>query len=359
MHDPINGVVPTEASEQESLIQVGDLKKTTRALYEAAGVPKADAELMADLQVETDVRGVHSHGTRQVPGYLKRLQSGQTNPKPEVRVTREGPAWATVDGDGCLGHLASYRAMQLAIGKANELGIAATTVVHSRHFGAAACYATMALEHDMIGFCVSSSSSGVAPYGGIDPLLGNHALAYAIPAGEEYPIVLDMATGRSAWGRVGTMRLYGQKLDGEWVLDENGQVTDDPHKGHALVAPGGPKGSGFNVVMDVLSSVLPFGVSTVNRGEEYHGQRHGSHFFQAIKVETFCAVEDFKREVDQMIQTIRASQPKEGVDRIYVPGEIEWLKKAAWEKSGIPLHKTHVGNLEKAAQELGIEVTWK
>ena len=359
MHDPINGVVPTEASEQESLIQVDDLKKTSRALYEAVGVPGADAQLMADLQVETDVRGVLSHGTRQSPSYLKRLQSGQTNPKAEVRVIREGPAWATVDGDGCLGHLASYRAMQLAITKANELGIAATTVVNSRHFGAAACYATIALDHDMIGFSVSSSSRGVAPYGGIDPVLGNHALAYAIPAGEEYPIVLDMATGRSAWGRVGTMRLYGQPLEGEWVLDEDGKVTHDPHKGHALVAPGGPKGSGFNVVMDVLSSILPFGLATVNRGDEYQGQRQASHFFQAIKIETFCEVEDFKSEVDRMVQTIRASRPKEGVDRIYVPGEIEWLKKAAWEKTGIPLHKTHVGNLEKAAGELGVEVAWK
>ncbi len=358
MHELVNGIVPTVAGEQERLIQVDDLIETTQRLYEAVDVPRADARLMADLQVETDVRGVHSHGTRAVPGYLKRIQTGHTNPKPEISVVREGPAWATVDGDGCLGHLASYRAMQLAIAKANDLGIAATTVINSRHYGAAACYATMALDWDMIGFCVSSSSRGVAPYGGIDRLLGNHALSYAIPADREYPIVLDMATGRSAWGRVGTMRLYGRKLDGEWVLDEDGQVTDDPGRAHVLMAPGGAKGSGLNVVMDVLSGILPFGLATVNREDEYQGQRQASHFFQAIKIETFCDVSDFKREVDRMIQTIRASRPKEGVDRIYVPGEIEWLKKAAWEKTGIPLHKTHVESLEKAAEELGVEVAF-
>ena len=358
MHELINGIVPTEPGEQERLIGLGELKKTAQRLYEAVGVPTADAQLMAELQGETDVRGVHSHGTRHVPGYLKRVQTGHTNPKPEIRVVREGPAWATVDGDGGLGHLPSYRAMQLAIAKAEHMGIAATTVINSRHYGAAACYATMALERDMIGFCVSSSSRGVAPYGGIDRLLGNHALAYAIPADREYPIVLDMATGRSAWGRVATMRLYGRKLEGAWVLDEDGQRTEDPHRAHALVAPGGAKGSGLNVVMDVLSGILPFGLATVNREPELQGQRRASHFFQAIKIETFCAVSDFKREVDRMIQTIRASRPRRGVDRIYVPGEIEWLKKATWEKTGIPLHKTHVESLENTAAELGVKVAW-
>ena len=135
---------------------------------------------------------------------------------------------------------------------------------------------------------------------------------------------------------------------GEWVLDEDGEVSDDPQNAHALVAPGGPKGSGLGIVMDVLSGVLPFSLATVNRGEEFQGQRQASHFFQAIKIETFSAVTDFKREVDRTIRTIRSSRRKEGVDRIYVPGEIEWLKKTAWEKSGIPLHKTHVAGLEKA-----------
>ena len=359
MHELVNGIVPTEPSSQERLIALGDLRKTTQSIYEAVGVPRSEATLMARLQSATDVRGVHSHGTRLVPGYLQRLQDGHTNPTPNIRIVREGPAWATIDGDHCLGHLASHRAMELAIEKADETGIAATTVVNSRHFGAAACYAMMALDHDMIGFSVTSSSRGVAPFGGNDRVLGNHAMAYAIPAMHEYPLVLDMATGRSAWGRVHTMRLYGQKLSGEWVLDEEGEVTDDPHNAHALVAPGGSKGSGLNIIMDVLSGVLPFSLATVNRGEAFQGQRQASHFFQAIKIETFSDVTDFKREVDRMIQIIRHSRRKEGVDRIYVPGEIEWLKKTAWEKSGIPLHKTHVAGLEKAAEAQGIEAAWQ
>ena len=159
MHELVNGIVPIEAGEQERLIQVRDLRETTQRLYEAVGVPRADARLMVNLQVETDVRGVHSHGTRAVPGYLKRIQTGHTNPKPEIRVVREGPASATVDGDGCLGHLASYRAMQLAIAKANDLGIAATTVYKqpSLRRGGLLCDDGIGLGYDRF-LCVEQQS---------------------------------------------------------------------------------------------------------------------------------------------------------------------------------------------------------
>ena len=111
--------------------------------------------------------------------------------------------------------------------------------------------------------------------------------------------------------------------------------------------------------MDVLSGILPFGLATVNREDEYQGQRQASHFFQAIKIETFCDVSEFKREVDRMIQTIRASRPKRRRgSHLPCPVRIEWIKKAAWAKTGIPLHKTHVESLEKAAEELGVEVAF-
>ncbi|MCZ6632533.1 MAG: Ldh family oxidoreductase [bacterium] len=356
-------VLRLEPTEDEVVIQVEDLHRLARRLYGGAGVPEGDAELMADLQVETDVRGVHSHGTRALPGYIRRILGGHTNPKPEVRVIKEGPSYAMVDGDGCMGHLASVRAMQKAIGKANETGVGIASVIHSRHYGAAACYATMPLEHGMIGFAVSSSSKGVAPFGGTERVMGNHGLAHAVPAGEEYPLVLDMASGVSAWGRVGTMRMYGKKLHMDWVLDEDGNPTDDPHQAHVLLPAGGsngPKGSAYNLLMDVLSGILPMGLATVNRvGEEFAGQQNASQFFQAIKVDNFIPLEEFTAEMDRMIQTVRNSRRKDGVDRIYLPGEMEWLKKEAWSKSGIPMHKRHVGSLEDMADELGVEVPWR
>ena len=351
-------LVWTEARDQEVLIDAKDLRRLSTNLYQAVGVPAGDAELMADLQVETDLRGVHSHGTRALPRYVNQIRTGNTNAKPEIRVEKEGPSYAVVEGDHCMGHLASVRAMQLVIQKASQTGVAIATAINSRHFGPAACYATMALEHGMVGFSVSSSSRGLAPFGGTDRLLGNHPVAWAIPAGEERPLVLDMATGVSAWGRVGTKRMYGQKLTMDWVLDKDGKPTDDPAEGYALLPFGGVKASGFTLVMDVLSGVLPFGISTITRGSEYDGQKMASHFFQAISIEHFTPLDEFKADVDQMIRMVRESRRKEEVDRIYLPGEIEWLKKEAWQNTGIPLHHQHVGSLEKTAKDLGVPIPW-
>ncbi len=344
----------TEPNDQEVLVRAEDLHNYVKRLYISAGVPESDAETMAKLQTETDVRGVHSHGTRGAPQYVRRILKGQTNPTPKIRIVNEGPAFTVFDNDGGLGHLGSVRAMESAIEKASDNGIGAATVIHSRHFGAAFYYAMMAAQSDMVGFAVSSSSPLVAPFGGNACVLGNNPVAYAVPADEESPLVLDMATGVSAWGRVATMRLYGKKLTPNWVLDKDGNPTDDPHEADVLLPFGDAKGSGFGIIMDVLASVLPFCVATPHRHEEYEEQRNSSHFFQAIDISKFTPIEEFKAEIDRMIGTVRESRRRSDIDRIYLPGEIEWLKKEAWLKSGIPLHKVHVESLEEIAAELGV-----
>ena len=344
----------TEPRDQEVLVRAEDLRNYVKTLYLRAGVPEPDAETMAKLQTETDVRGVHSHGTRAAPRYVRRILEGQTNPKPRIQIVKEGPAFTVFDNDGGMGHLGSVRAMEAAIAKASENGIGAATVVHSRHFGAAFNYAMMAADRDMIGFAVSSSSPGVAPFGGTARVVGNNPVAHAVPALEEFPLVLDMACGVSAWGRVGTMRMYGKRLTRDWVLDRDGNPTDDPHKAHVLLPFGNVKGSGLAIIMDVFSSVLPFCLATPHRDGAYAEQRDASHFFQAVDISKFTAVDEFKAEIDRMVRTVRGSRRRPDVDRIYLPGEIEWLKKKAWMKSGIPLHQKHVQSLEQIGEELGV-----
>ncbi len=344
-----------EPNEQEVVVKQEDLHAYVREIYTAAGVSDEHAATMADLQVETDVRGVHSHGTRQVPAYVRRCLTGHTNPRPEIVIKKEGPGFVIVDNNGGFGHLGSVMAMDLAIEKAAVTGVAIGTVVESRHFGAAFGYAIRAAQKDMIGFAVSSSSPGLAPFGGSARLLGNDPVAYAVPADKERPLVLDMASGVSAWGRVGTMRMYGKKLTMDWVLDEDGNPTDDPHKAEVLLPFGGVKGSGLAMMMDILASVLPFGVATPHRtGESYQGQQRGSHFVQAIDISKFVDIDEFKAEIDQLTRTVRETRKLPGVERIFLPGEIEWLKKDAWSKAGIPLHVQHVESLEKVAEEVGV-----
>ena len=150
------------------------------------------------------------------------------------------------------------------------------------------------------------------------------------------------------------MRMYGKKLTMDWVLDEDGNPTDDPNHAHVLLPFGDIKGSGFGIMVDVLSAVLPFSLATVHRVGPYSGQHDASHFFQAIDISKFTPIDQFKEEIDRMTRTIRNSRRRPDVDRIYLPGEIEWLKKEAWRKSGIPLHELHVQSLEEVAAELGI-----
>ncbi len=345
----------TEPNDLEVLIDHDELHAHVKAVYRAARVSEAHAQLMADLQVETDVRGVHSHGTRHVPAYVKRMLRGHTNPVPEIKVTKEGPAFAIVDNDRGMGHLGGMLAMKMAVEKAKKTGVAIATVVESRHFGAAFSYAMLAAKHDMIGIALSSSSPGLAPWGGAERMLGNDPVAYAVPAGKERPLVLDMASGVSAWGRVETMGLYGKKLTMDWVLDKNGKPTDDPKEATVLLPFGGIKGSGLAIMNDILASVLPCGIATPHRwGDDFTDQQQGSHFFQAIDIKQFQDLDVFKAEIDQLWQTVRQAKPREGFDRVYLPGEIEWLKQEAWIKSGIPMHKAHVEGLNDIAEEMGI-----
>lgn len=338
-------------------VQAEDLKRFCSQLYQKVGVPKADADAVAELEVQTDLRGVYSHGTRAVPGYVRSIINGRIKANPDIKIIREGKAFAVLDGDCGLGHVASIRGMKLAIEKAKQVGTGTVAIANSMHFGAAAGYAIMALEHKMIGFATTSTGgASVAAYGGKEAAVGNNPLSYAIPAKEEFPIVLDMACGVSAWGRVGTVRMYGQKLTEGWALDENGQPTDDPAKARVMLPAGGTKGYGLAVVMSVLAGVLVGGKPPINK---IRGQSDTEHFFYAIDISSFTDYDEFAEEMAQMIRKIRSTKPADGFSRVYLPGEIEWLKYNKQLKEGISLHKDHLASLANIAKELEVEVFWE
>ena len=211
---------------QDILVQPEPLHEFAIALYQKAGVSQEHAKLMADLQVETDLRSVHSHGTRMIPWYVRSILDGAMNPNPDIRVVQEGPGFAVIDGDNGLGHPPSALAMQMAIEKARSTGIAAAGVRNAGHFGAAACYTMMAVEAKMIGFSTTNTGGpSVAAPGAAEPVVTNNPLSYGIPAGEERPIVLDMACGSSAWGKVRTLQMYGIPIPPGWLLTTDGKLS--------------------------------------------------------------------------------------------------------------------------------------
>jgi LDH2 family malate/lactate/ureidoglycolate dehydrogenase len=330
-----------------------------QAVGAALGMPPQDATILAETLVEADLRGVHTHGVNALPGYARRVQGGGANPRPNPRVVREGPAFATVDGDAGLGQVVAHFAMTQAIARARASGVGAVAAGNSSHFGAAAYYAAMALEHDMIGFATTSAGNRIAPIGGKTPVVGNNPLSWAIPAGREMPILLDMAQSVVAAGKLGMAQRKGERIPIGWALDKDGRPTDDPVAGSAglLVPIGGPKGFGLAIVMDVLCGALSgafFGRELARAHQPDKASGIG-HFFLAIDVGQFEDVAQFKARVDGMIGEIHRSEPAEPGTRLYLPGEIEWLAKRERLERGVPLLGSIVDDLKRLADGLSLD----
>jgi LDH2 family malate/lactate/ureidoglycolate dehydrogenase len=347
------------AVAQETLVQADNLKRYVVAVSEKLGLTEDGARVMADTLVEADLRNVHTHGVNALTGYARRVQGGGANPRPNVRVVRDALGIAVVDGDAGLGQVVAHFAMERAIERAGKTGIGAVAVRNSSHFGAAAFYAAMALKRDMIGFATTSAGNRIAPIGGKTPVVGNNPLAWAIPSGEEQPILLDMAQSVVAAGKLGMAARKGERIPFGWALDKDGRPTDDPKVGSAglLVPIGGPKGFGLAVVMDVLSGALSgaaFG-RQLARTHRPDAPSQLGHFFLAIDVGQFVPVEQFKAGIDQMIRDIKASDPAEATSELFLPGEMEWNAKRARLERGIPMLTSIVDDLERLAGELGLE----
>ena len=340
---------------QEIVVDATQLHNFAQTLCEKAGLRPEDAEQMAELQVQTDLRGVHSHGTRALPGYLNLVLEGKMNPKPDLRIVTEGPSFAVVDGDNGMGHLASTFAMQTAIAKAKTNGVAAAGVRNAGHFGAAGCYSIMAASEQLIGFSTTNTGGvSVAAPGGAEAVVANNAMSYALPTGERHPIVLDMACGASAWGKIGTLRMYGEPIPHGWLLDDKGQPTDDPGKSRLLAPAAGPRGYGLALVMGILAGPLCGGLMASSKDND-----PSEHFFMAINIASFTNYDTYVAELQQGIDKIHTSKTAEGVEQAFLPGEIEWNNYDKWRESGIPIHRNHLQSLADIADRLNVAIFWK
>ncbi len=350
--------------EQEAIVNAGALQTVCSQLYQKVGVAHSDADIVAEMQVLMDLRGVHSHATRAVPRYVRGIINGDINPTPSLQTLEDNAASVLLDGDRGLGHLVGVRAMNLAVEKAKSASIGVAIVRNSNHFGAASSHAMRATEHDMIGFATTNGLGvNVAVFGARSTSIGNNALSFAIPAGEEPPIVLDMACGAAAAGRIGTASLYQEKIPFGWALDADGNETDDPGKVAAILPAAGPKGSALAIVMDVLCGPLSGGLMGINKhyqpGDAPREKRVSAHFFFAINIASFTSIAEFKAEIDRQIRMTRQATPRSGFTRVTLPGEIEWELTQERLANGIPLHREPVQELEKLADELDVEIPWE
>ena len=325
------------------------------------GVPKADAGKIAELMLEADLIGADAHGVFRLPQYVQRLKLGSTNPRPNIIVKRSAPATALVDGDNGMGHLVVARAAETAVELARECGVAWVGCRMSGHAGAAGVYAALPLKADMVGIYSAVANANHMPLaGGAEPLLGTNPLAIAIPAGEEPPIVLDIATSIVSYGTIKNHRLQNKPLRNDWMIDpKTGAAVVDPHKSaEALLLPmAGYKGAGLALTLGLLAGTLNgalFGRDCVDFNAEPDRVTNTGQFVVALDPGRFQPLAQFKAEVDRHIRELRDTKPLPG-HSVRLPGEQRAKRRADRLHHGLPLAPELLVQLDKLADEWSIK----
>ena len=337
------------------------LENYTREIFIKAGMLPEEAAIVADNLVHADLVGMDSHGVMRIPAYTKRIENKGTLPHSEIEIVKESDTTALIDGHNGMGAVISTKAMQLCIEKAEKSGVAFVSVRGSNHFGMASYYSEMALKHDMIGIVFTSPAALLmAPTGGIEPILDNNPFSYAIPAGKQFPVVLDMATSVVSRGKIASAAKLGKPIPIEWAMTKEGMPTTDPNEGFdgILLPVGGYKGYGLTVISGVMAAVLS-GASILSTDvrdfyNDVSEKQNIGHLFGAIKIDRFSDVQAFKDRMDAMIQEIKNCKKAPGVTEILLPGEREFQNSIRYAKEGIPVTETVVADMNAVGIRYGL-----
>lgn len=325
------------------------------------GVKPEPAGLTAANLVFANLRGVDSHGVIRLKIYCDRLKKGGFLAHAVPEVVSEKESTALIDGQGGLGQVTAMRAMKLALQKAEKTGAAFVATRNSNHFGACAFYAMQGLDAGLIGLAATNAGATMAPSGGRERKLGNNAVAIAIPAGRHPPIVLDMATGAAAWGKIFVAQQENKKIPTSWALDKHGLPTDDPNAAAdgGLIQPfGGYKGYGLSLLIDIFTGVLSggaFATRVKTLYQEIDSPSEIAHACAAVRVESFMPLQEFRQRMDAMIDLLHACARAPGAERVFVPGEIEHETEQRRKTDGIPVNETLRQELCGLADELGVK----
>ncbi|MDD4113063.1 MAG: Ldh family oxidoreductase [Herbinix sp.] len=339
------------------------------------GVPLDDAKICTDVLLESDRRGIESHGcNRFKPIYIDRINAGIQNPVTEFEVVKETPTTALIDGHDGMGMVISYKAMNMAIEKAKKYGMGMVAVRNSTHYGIAGYYNTMATKQNMIGISGTNARPSIAPTFGVENMLGTNPLSFGIPTDEDFSFQFDCATSIMQRGKIEVYARTGKEMPKGTVIGSDGsQLTDSAdilkklNTGEAALAPlggigeelGGYKGYGFATVVEILSAALQAGsylhmLSGIGKNNE-KVPYHLGHFFIAIDTEAFVGAESFKKTSGDILRDLRASKKAPGEDRIYTAGEKEYLAYLDRKDKGVPIGESVQKEFITVRDSLGLD----
>lgn len=333
------------------------LRIFTEKVLQVLGVSKEDSQIITDVFIKADKRGIYTHGTGKLSSYIDRINAGVLNPVTRIEIGRETPVIAMINAHNSFGQVAAYRAMDIAINKAKANGISMVLVNHSNHFGIASYYGLMAVKNNMIGIVQSNSSPGIAPYGAKEKLLGTNPISVAVPSKKGFPIVLDMSSSVVSRSKVKQALAAKQTIPLGWARDKDGNPTTDPKaalKG-TLEAIAGPKGSGIALMVEIFCGILsgaglPGNVRNIS---DTSGPCNTGHMLCALNPACFTDKNRFLSDVDEAAKRIKSLTPIN--DSIFLPGEIEHKHEEDARKYGIELRESAMKSLKELSEKYMIE----
>jgi LDH2 family malate/lactate/ureidoglycolate dehydrogenase len=355
-----------------------EMREFMRLAFIAAGVPSEDAAVCADVLIESDKRGIDSHGVgRLKPIYLDRIKEGIQFVNAKFEVLRETPSTAVVDGHDGMGHVIGVKCMKMTIEKAKKCGLAMVAVRNSTHYGIAGYYALMAARENLICFTGTNARPSIAPTFGVENMLGTNPLTIGFPTDEEFPFVIDCATSITQRGKIEHYARINKTMPSGWVIDERGAAVTDPNTalkglvaGTCALTPlggigdelAGYKGYGYATVVEVLSAALQGGAFLKTLGGMAagggHRPYHLGHFFMAVDINAFTDPAAFRKTAGDILRELRASKKAQGQSRIYTAGEKEYLAFLERSKTGIPLNPAVKASLVAARDEWKVPHTF-
>jgi LDH2 family malate/lactate/ureidoglycolate dehydrogenase len=334
------------------------LQRFVAEVLVAVGVLPDHAETTAHRLLDADLRGRSGHGLIRLPQYVPRIEAGGINLRPDIVTTRETPVSALVDGDNGLGQVVMTLATETAVAKAAETGLAWVGTVHSNHAGAAGVYTSMVVRQGLIAVYMAVASANVMPpWGGRERLLGTNPISIAIPAGEEAPFLLDIATTVTSHGTIKVVAQQGEQMPEGWVVDVEGMPILDPHRADEgfLVPIGGYKGSGLNLAIGLLAGVLndaAFGADVIDHRAVPGQPANTGQAILALRPDLFRDLDEFEADIDRHLRALRESGDPGAVR---LPGEAAARLEREQRRGGIPVGEVLLGQLQTLAGRFGVE----
>jgi ureidoglycolate dehydrogenase (NAD+) len=352
------GAEPMMSDERLFPVQV--VRAFCVKLLVAHRVPKDQAECIVDCLLQADIWGISSHGILRLPVYVRRVDRGALQREAIRQIAQDSKTTAILEGGNAFGQILATWAMELAIIKAETMGVGVVGVRNSHHFGAAGVYSVMATTRGMMGIAMSNTTPLMPAIGGRQAVVGNNPLSLAVPGPGGRPIILDISLSVAALGKIMVAKDLGQAIPSNWALDSNGNPTDNAAEALAtglLLPIGNHKGLGLALFIDIMAGVMTgsgFGPEVLSIYKELKKPNRCGHLLIALDIARFLPLEEFQSRIERMSRYIKESPRRSGVEKIYLPGEMELETEKVRREQGIPISEVVCRELAELGREAGI-----